>query len=270
MTVEQLRAYNDAHLDELSTFKKMGKAVGMSPFYFKRLFKSETGMTPREYLDASRLSALKQELHAGRQVTAALYEAGYSSSSRLCQRGASLLGMTPGSYKKRGADELIQFAFIRSKLGLLILGATERGLAFLQFGESEEELKEALQSEFPAATIVQNADALAIWIGGVTRYLSGKMPNIELPVDMRGTAFQQAVWLYLRRIPAGETRTYAQVAEAIGHPKAVRAVASACASNQVAMAIPCHRVIRRDGSLGGYRWGLDRKEALLAKEKAEK
>lgn len=270
MTVEQLRAYIDTHLDESLTLKKMGTAVGMSPFHLQRLFKSETGMTPREYVDASRLSALKQELRAGRQVTAALYEAGYSSSSRLYEGGASLLGMTPGSYKRRGADELIQFAFVRSELGLLMLGATERGLAFLQFGESEEELKEALQSEFPAATIARSADALAVWIDGVTRYLSGKVRNIELPVDMRGTAFQQAVWRYLRRIPPGQTRTYSQVAEAIGHPKAVRAVASACASNHVAMAIPCHRVIRQDGTLGGYRWGLDRKEALIALEKAEK
>lgn len=270
MIVEQLRAYIDAHLDESLTLKKMGKAVGMSPFHLQRLFKGETGMTPREYVDASRLSALKQELRAGRQVTAALYEAGYSSSSRLYERSANLLGMTPGSYKKRGAGELIQFALIRSELGLLILGATERGLAFLQFGESEEELKQALQSQFHAATIVENADALAVWIDAVTGYLSGKMRNIELPVDMRGTAFQQAVWRYLRCIPAGQTRTYKQVADAIGHPKAVRAVASACASNHVAMAIPCHRVIRQDGTMGGYRWGLERKEALLAKEKAEK
>lgn len=268
MLVEKLRDYIDQHFDESVTLQMMGKAVGVSPFHLQRIFKRETGMTPKEYVDQVRLSVFKRELSAGRQITESLYEAGYSSPSHLYERSSKQLGMTPGTYKKRGAGEVISFAFVRTELGLLILGATERGVAFLQFGESEAELKQALSATFCAATIIENIDALTQWIERIQQYAQGKTNNIELPVDMKGTTFEQSVWRYLQQIPPGETRTYTQVAEAIGRPKAVRAVASACAANRIAMAIPCHRVIRTDGGLGGYRWGLRRKETLLANERS--
>ena len=269
MISAQLKDYIEGHLDEALTLAKLGQAVGVSPFHLQRIFKAETGLTPREYADECRLSAVKKELSAGRPVTEALYEAGYGSSSRLYERSTQNLGMTPGSYKKAGAGETINFAFIESDLGLLLMAATAKGLCFVQFGENQEELIEALESEFARAEIVENMDALSVWMDGLIQYLNGRTKSIDAPLDMHGTEFQQSVWRYLRQIPAGETRTYSEVAEAIGRPEAVRAVANACASNRIAMVIPCHRVIRQDGSLGGYRWGLARKEALLEKEKRD-
>ncbi len=267
--IEQVRNYIEQNLDQTLTLEKLGRAVGASPFHLQRVFKATTGLTPREYADECRLSAVKKGLSSGHQVTEALYEAGYSSSSRLYERSNQQLGMTPRSYAKHGDGELISCAFVRSPLGLLLMAATARGLCFLQFGTSEDELMEALQIEFKAATILQNAEPLSVWINSLSEYFAGHKVNLDVPVDMTGTSFQQSVWRYLRQIPPGETRTYSEVAEAIGKPKAVRAVASACASNKVALAIPCHRVIRQDGGMGGYRWGAERKQLLLKQEDAD-
>lgn len=265
--VEQIRNYIESNLEQTLTLEAIGEAVGASPFHLQRTFKAHTGLTPREYADECRLRTVKKELTAGRQVTDALYEAGYSSSSRLYERSAQHLGMTPRAYAKGGAGELINFAFVHSPLGMLLMAGTIRGLCFLQFGTSENDLLNALKNEFSAATIVQNAEPLTAWTAALHQYFSGKDWRLSVPVDASGTDFQQAVWRYLRQIPPGETRTYTEVAEAIGQPTAVRAVARACASNKVALAIPCHRVIRQDGSLGGYRWGLERKETLLKNER---
>lgn len=267
MIVEQLRDYIEKNIDQKLTLKKMGDAIGLSPFHLQRVFKSTTGLTPREYADECRLSAVKKELKTGRMVTEALYEAGYGSSSRLYERSSQQLGMTPASYAKRGAGELINCAFVQSNMGLLLMAATARGLCFLQFGSSAEKLMLTLKSEFSAATIEENSEALSAWMNRLVEYLEGRIKNLDVPVDMAGTTFQQSVWRHLREIPAGQTRSYSEVAEAIGQPKAVRAVARACASNRIAMAIPCHRVVRSDGSLGGYRWGIERKQSLLKKEK---
>lgn len=264
--VEQIREFIEKNLDQTVTLEAIGNAVGASPFHLQRVFKANTGLTPRQYADECRLKAVKKELNAGRQVTDALYQAGYSSSSRLYERSTQQLGMTPRSYAKRGAGELINYAYIHSPMGALLMAGTARGLCFLQFGESEADLISALKCEFEAATIVQNAEPLSSWIGALHEYLEGNKKGLDVPVDMSGTTFQQAVWRYLRQIPAGQTRTYSEVAEAIGQPNAVRAVARACASNKVALAIPCHRVVRRDGNLGGYRWGIQRKELLIRQE----
>jgi AraC family transcriptional regulator of adaptative response/methylated-DNA-[protein]-cysteine methyltransferase len=268
MMIEQVCNYIEQNLDQSLTLEKLGRAVGASPFHLQRVFKATTGLTPREYADECRLSALKKGLSSGHQVTEALYEAGYSSSSRLYERSNQQLGMTPRSYAKGGEGELINCAFVRSPLGLLLMAATARGLCFLQFGTLEDELMEALQVEFKAATIVENGEPLSVWINRLCEYFAGH-EDLDIPVDVTGTSFQQSVWRYLRQIPPGETRTYSDVAKAIGQPQAVRAVARACASNKVALAIPCHRVIRQNGSLGGYRWGAERKQVLLKQEQVD-
>lgn len=271
MLVEKVQQYIKENLDQSVTLNMIGTAVGASPFHLQRVFKKTTGLSPREYAEECRLEAVKQQLKGGRPVTEALYEAGYSSSSRLYETSTRKLGMTPGAYKRGGAGEVINCAFVRSPLGMLLLAATGRGLCFLQFGDRQEELLDKLQEEFSAAVIVENPGELTDWIERLSNYLSGGEFRItDLPVDLKGTAFQQTVWSYLRKIPAGETRTYAQVAEDIGQPKAVRAVARACASNRVALAVPCHRVIRQDGTMGGYRWGLDRKNELLRQERRQR
>lgn len=262
----KVRGYIEENLDQSLTLEAIGKSVGASPFHLQKVFKASTGMSPRQYAEECRLSSVKRELKSGREVTAAVFEAGYSSGSRLYERSTQNLGMTPGTYGKRGAGELISFAVVRSPLGLMLLGGTKRGLCFLQFGSSEEELKESIATEFSAAMLVENAEALSSWIENLALYFQGSR-DLAIPVDMRGTDFQKSVWRYLRKIPPGETRSYTQVAEALGQPNAVRAVARACASNRVALAIPCHRVVRHDGSLAGYRWGVERKEELLVLEK---
>ncbi len=266
--VMKVREYIEENLDQSLTLETIGKAVGASPFHMQKVFKSSVGMSPRQYAEECRLKAVKKELKSGRDVTGAVFEAGYSSTSRLYERSTRNLGMTPGAYGKGGQGELISFAVVSSPLGLLLLAGTKKGLCFLQLGASEEELKTALATEFSAAMLVENAEALSSWIENLALYFRGSC-ELEVPVDMRGTAFQQKVWRYLRQIPPGETRTYTQVADALGVPNAVRAVARACATNRVGIAIPCHRVIRQDGSLAGYRWGLERKEALIVLEKKQ-
>lgn len=263
---EQVRTFIKQNLDQSLTLQKIGSAIGTSPFHLQRVFKTTTGLTPREYADECRLTAVKQQLRDGHQVTPALYAAGYGSSSRLYERSSQYLGMTPGSYARHGAGQTINFAFVDTLLGLVLMAATVRGLCFLQFGTSEDELLASLKNEFSAATLAQNLEPLLVWIDALQKYAEGSTTDLDVSLDMDGTTFQLAVWRYLRKIPAGQTCTYTQVAEAIGQPKAVRAVARACAANKIALAIPCHRVVRRDGSLSGYRWGIERKQKLLQKE----
>jgi AraC family transcriptional regulator of adaptative response/methylated-DNA-[protein]-cysteine methyltransferase len=227
------------------------------------------GITPRQYADAQRMRRLKSRLRKGDDVTTALYDAGFGSSSRLYERAPSHLGMTPATYRQGGAGMRIHYIIVGSPLGRLLVGATERGISALYLGESDARLKAALLNEYPRAEILRDRNGLEGWVEKILAHLRGKEPQLDLPTDVQATAFQRRVWEELRKIPYGATRTYSEVARAIGRPKASRAVAQACATNPVSVVVPCHRVVREDGNLAGYRWGLDRKRALLERESAD-
>jgi AraC family transcriptional regulator of adaptative response/methylated-DNA-[protein]-cysteine methyltransferase len=217
---------------------------------------------------------LKRELRNDANVSDAIYEAGFGSGSRVYEKADGQLGMTPSEYRRGGKGLVISYASAQTPLGLLMIGATDRGICFLQFGETHEGLATELQRQFPAATTQamppSHASEFSDWMAALNRHLRGLEPRLDLPLDVRGTAFQLIVWRYLQRVPYGEVRSYAEVAEAIGRPSAARAVARACASNGVALLIPCHRVVRGTGELGGYRWGVQRKRVLLDTERAAK
>jgi AraC family transcriptional regulator of adaptative response/methylated-DNA-[protein]-cysteine methyltransferase len=245
---------------------ELAESLGVSPFHLQRVFKAETGLSPRQYAAARRMERLKNDLQQGRDVTTALYEAGFGSSSRLYESARQSLGMTPGTYRNGGKGMEIRYTTLDTALGRMLLAATDQGLCKVSFGADDLELEAQLAGEFPRAARVREAAGLQDWAGAVREHLDGKRPALNLPLDAQGTAFQQRVWAALRQIPYGQTRTYAQLAETIGQPSAVRAAAHACASNPLAVVTPCHRIIRSDGTLGGYRWGLERKKKLLAHE----
>jgi AraC family transcriptional regulator, regulatory protein of adaptative response / methylated-DNA-[protein]-cysteine methyltransferase len=267
----QARAVTRARqlLDEAETvltLAQLSKRVGVSPFHLQRLFKRATGLSPREYQSARRMQQVKRGLRKGDDVTTALYDAGFGSPSRLYEKAGQQLGMTPGTYRRGGAGMTIQYAIVASPLGKLLVAATERGLCSVRFGESAAELERELREEFSSAQLRREDAALRPYLQPLLAGLRGENATMDLPLDVRATAFQKRVWDALREIPVGETRSYTQVARAIGDPKAVRAVATACASNPVALAVPCHRVVRSDGELAGYRWGIERKKKLLERE----
>jgi AraC family transcriptional regulator of adaptative response/methylated-DNA-[protein]-cysteine methyltransferase len=224
------------------------------------------GVSPKEYVAARRVDRFKAAVRDGQDVTTALYDAGYGSSSRLYERSNAELGMTPGAYRDGGRDVRISFAVADTPLGALIVAATEKGLCAVRLGDSRDALVENLGREFPAAELVADDGELTSTIEQILAHISGGAPTPQLPLDVQATAFQRRVWEALQAIPRGETRTYRQVAEAIGQPAAARAVASACADNPVALVVPCHRVVRSDGGLGGYRWGIERKAEILRRE----
>jgi AraC family transcriptional regulator, regulatory protein of adaptative response / methylated-DNA-[protein]-cysteine methyltransferase len=255
--------YIEQHLDEPLTLDCLGKAFRQSPFHLQRRFKAALGITPREYADSCRLRQLKRQLQAGDNVTRAMYDAGYSSSSRLYEKTASQLGMTPDKYRRGAIAATVRYTITDSPLGRMLIAATERGICAIQFGGSEEELIEGLKHEFPFAVRKRDEGGLEAWAETLLSKMTGRESNAALPLDIRGTAFQRRVWIYLQSIPIGATRSYREVAKAIGQPTASRAVARACATNPVAVAIPCHRVVREDGNISGYRWGVSRKKALL-------
>jgi AraC family transcriptional regulator of adaptative response/methylated-DNA-[protein]-cysteine methyltransferase len=259
--------------EELS-LAKLGDLVGLSQFHLQRTFKAVLGVSPKQYLEACRIAAFKTQLRKGESVTDAVYEAGFGSSSRVYERVDSRLGMTPSEYRAGGKGATISYAFAETPLGRLLLGATDRGLCFLQFGESHDELLAALKREYPLASLEEMRESQSpqfqLWMESLARYLRGDRTSLDLPVSVRATAFQSKVWRYLQAIPEGEVRSYSEVAGAIGEPRATRAVGRACASNPVAIVIPCHRVIRGDRGLGGYRWGLERKRRLLEQESANR
>lgn len=247
--------------------EELSAAAGVSPHHLQKTFKRLMGVTPRQYADARRLGSLKAHLKGGFSVTEATYEAGYGSSSRLYERAASQLGMTPALYRRGGPGLQLRYATFDSPLGRLLVAATERGVCALYLGDSDGPLESALREEYKAAEIRRDEAGLRRLVEPVLSQLEGRAPLADFPLDVRATAFQRRVWEELRRIPLGETRTYGEMARAIGKPRAVRAVARACAQNRVSVVIPCHRVVAADGSLTGYRWGLERKAKLLAQER---
>jgi AraC family transcriptional regulator, regulatory protein of adaptative response / methylated-DNA-[protein]-cysteine methyltransferase len=275
--IKAICRYIEQHLDEPLTLEILGKEFHQSPFHLQRRFKAALGITPREYADSCRLRLLKHNLQAGDSVTRAMYDAGYGSSSRLYERTASQLGMTPDKYRRGAIAASIRYTCVDSPLGRMLIAATERGICSIQFARTDGELIEGLKREFPFATRKQDAGGLQAWANALIVHMKGQHMrgqkrgedlDSSLPLDIRATAFQRRVWTYLQSIPFGSTRSYSEVAKAIGKPSAARAVARACATNPVAVAIPCHRVVREDGSMGGYRWGIDRKKTLLEIEQS--
>ncbi|HTZ78119.1 MAG TPA: bifunctional DNA-binding transcriptional regulator/O6-methylguanine-DNA methyltransferase Ada [Stellaceae bacterium] len=256
--------------DGAPTLSELASAAGTSPYHLQRLFKRHLGITPREYADAQRLKRVKRHLKTGNGVADALYAAGYGSPSRLYERSDAQLGMTPATYSRNGKGAVIDYTIVRSPLGRLLVAATERGLAAVSLGSDDATLAAALEAEYPAAEIRRDDRRLESWIAAILDHIAGERPSLALPLDLQATAFQRKVWQALQKIPYGETATYGEVAQAIGEPRAARAVAQACATNRVALVIPCHRVVRGDGVSGGYRWGVERKQKLLATEKAKR
>jgi AraC family transcriptional regulator of adaptative response/methylated-DNA-[protein]-cysteine methyltransferase len=248
-------------------FGVLAAKLGTTPATLRRAFLQVTGLRPRELAETLRLARFKKMLRAGKSIADALYETGYGSSSRVYERSNAHLGMTPATYRKGGKDMKIGYTIAKSELGKVLVAATERGISAVYLGDAEAKLVKELRDEYPRAEISAAADSFERWVKEIVQRVEGKPPRIELPLDLQATAFQRRVWQELQRIPRGATRTYSQVARALGNPKAVRAVARACASNPVSIVVPCHRVIREDGTLAGYRWGLSRKEQLLAHER---
>ena len=246
------------------TLAELGAHCGISPWHLQRLFKRIMGVSPRQYGDACRLARFRTGLQQGDGVAAATYDAGFGSSSRIYERAAAALGMTPATYAKGGRNARILYALADSALGRLLVAATRRGICFVSLGPEEAALESALRREFPAADEIRRDDAsLGAVVSALLRYIAGEEPHVDLPLDIRATAFQRRVWEELRRIPHGQTRTYSEIARAIGQPEARRAIGRACATNPVALIVPCHRALRQDGGLGGYRWGTERKRALI-------
>jgi AraC family transcriptional regulator of adaptative response/methylated-DNA-[protein]-cysteine methyltransferase len=270
--VEQACRYIEAHSDDPLKIDQLAELARMCKFQLQRAFKAVVGLTPKQYLDAVRLKQLKKGLREADDVAGAVYGAGYGSSSRVYEKADTRLGMTPNQYRHGGRGVTITNATIASPLGLITIGATDRGLCFLQFGDTRTGLLRMLEKEYPEASISTMSKPyhpdFQKWVDALNAYLAGTQPHLDLPLDIRATAFQIRVWNYLQSIPYGEVQSYGEVAAAIGQPKAVRAVARACAANRIALVIPCHRVIRGTGHLGGYRWGLARKRVLLDQERA--
>jgi AraC family transcriptional regulator, regulatory protein of adaptative response / methylated-DNA-[protein]-cysteine methyltransferase len=265
--VKAVCRYIEQHLDEPMTLARLGAQFEQSPFHLQRTFKSVLGITPRAYADSCRVRQLKSNLRAGHSVTRAMYDAGYSSSSRVYERTASQLGMTPDKYRRGAVAAVIRYTCADSPLGRMLVAATDKGVCAIQFAGSDEELEQGLRHEFPFAVRRRDDAGLESWKTTLLGQMRGVRLNSALPLDIRATAFQRRVWSHLQSIPFGETRSYGAVAKAIGRPSASRAVARACAMNPVAVAIPCHRVVRSTGAAGGYRWGLARQKTLLELER---
>lgn len=253
--------------EESFNLSSLAARLKVSLAKLRRAFHRSTGLSPREFSQALRLSRFKKLLREGASITGALYECGYGSSSRLYEKTNSQLGMTPASYRKGGAGMRIGYTLVNTSLGKVLVASTERGISAVYLGEAERSLVQSLREEYPSAEIFRAAGDER-WLQEIVRRVEGAPPSLDLPLDVQATIFQRRVWQELQKIPRGTTRTYTQVARALGRPRSVRAVARACATNPVSIVVPCHRVIRTDGALAGYRWGLDRKQKLLEREAA--
>ncbi len=254
--------------DETPDLEKLARSTGLSRFHFHRLFKAQLGVTPRAYAAARRAARTAAALGEARTVTEAVYDGGYGSSGRFYAGASARLGMTPSTRRRGGRGERIRFAVGRCSLGAILVAATDKGIAAITLGDDPDGLVRDLQDRFPAADLVGDDPGFEATVAAVVGFVEAPAAGLALPLDIRGTAFQERVWQVLRSIPAGATASYAEVAERLGAPKSVRAVAGACAANALAVAIPCHRVVRTDGDLSGYRWGVARKRALLEREAA--
>ena len=254
--------------NEIETVGELAKAVDVSTGHLQRTFKNMLGVTPKEAMDMFRVESFKETVRSS-DVTTSLYESGFGSSRSLYEKAGERLGMTPAVYKKGGKGMKVNYTIADSPLGKLLVAATSRGICAVSFGDNGDELKRELEQEFFAAEITKDDAVLKTAVDSILRGINGERTILSLPLDVRGSAFQMRVWSELRKIPYGETRSYAQVAESIGNPKAVRAVARACATNPVAVVTPCHRVVASDGKLAGYRWGIERKRKLLEREKGK-
>ena len=265
---ERVRSYVDAHADEPLPLARLAREAGVSPAHLQRTFTRVVGLSPRQYQEQRRIGALKTALRDGRTVSSATYEAGFASGRRVYETAGEALGMTPGAYRRGGSGVTIHYTAIPTTLGLLLVAVTERGICSASLGDDEESLVAALRAEYPGAELARASDSRDRLVDAVVAHVEGRSGAVELPLDLRATSFQWQVWRALQRIPAGATRSYQVIATELGRPTAARAVARACASNRIAVLIPCHRVVRGDGELGGYRWGIARKAALLAREGA--
>jgi AraC family transcriptional regulator of adaptative response/methylated-DNA-[protein]-cysteine methyltransferase len=257
--------------DDRITLDVLSEKAGMSPFHLQRKFKAALGLSPAEYIRAKKSERLKTELRRGETVSRATYGAGYGSSSRVYDGASTQLGMTPATYRRGGSGMQIEYVIAKTSLGALLVAATERGVCAVTLGDDPTALEKTLAREFPAAERVRAlapSSSLGVWIADIVASLDGERTQSDIPIDVQASAFQWKVWRALQEIPFGETRSYSEIAKAIGSPRAARAVASACANNRVAVVIPCHRVVRSGGALGGYRWGLERKQSLLDKERS--
>lgn len=266
--------YIKAHADETLTLEKLASLAELSHSHFQRVFKKAFGVSPKSYQDAFRIQRFKQSLKDGNGVTDAIFASGYGSISRVYGETTRNIGMTPKAYRAGGAGEIIAYACRDTALGPMAMAATKKGVCFVQFGEDKEFLLAKLQEEFPKATFTassaQHTPELDAWIDALNKHVSKGRPRPDLPLDLRGTAFQIKVWRFLLSVREGDVLSYGELAAQIDKPKAIRAVASTCAANRISVLIPCHRVLRGDGSLGGYRWGLERKRALLDAERGRR
>jgi len=254
--------------ETIPSLGELADAACISRFHFHRVFKQITGVTPRDYARSHRLGRLGEKLDAGQPITASIYASGFGSSSRAYEAAPAGLGMTPGRRRRGGSGETIRFVTVATALGWALVAATERGICMTALGDDRDSLAGSLRQRFPSAEVIAEDAGLKQWADRIVRFITAPEQNLDLPLDIRGTAFQARVWRALQKIPLGKTASYTEIAAALGQPKAVRAVAQACAANKLALIVPCHRVIRSDGELGGYRWGLERKQALLARERA--
>lgn len=252
--------------DEAPSLEALAEQAGMSPYHFHRVFKAITGVTPKAYATAHRAQRVRHELNRGTRVTDAIFDAGYNSNARFYEQSNALLGMTPSDWQRGGANTEIRFAIGQCSLGAILVASSAKGICAILLGDDPDRLARDLQDQFPNARLIGDDAEFARLVAHVVGFVEAPRQGFDLPLDVRGTAFQQRVWEALRKIPAGSTASYSEIAERIGAPKAVRAVAQACATNKIAVAIPCHRVVRNDGALSGYRWGVERKRTLLERE----
>jgi AraC family transcriptional regulator of adaptative response/methylated-DNA-[protein]-cysteine methyltransferase len=256
--------------EEEPSLEELADAIGRSPSYFHRVFKAATGVTPKDYAAAHRATKVRHGLASGSTVTEAIYDAGFNSSGRFYERSTDMLGMTPSQYRAGGANEEIKFAVGQTSLGAVLVASTNKGVAAILLGDDPDQLVRSLQDRFPKAHLIGADGDYETLVAQVVGFVEAPRIGLNLPLDVRGTAFQERVWKALQKVPAGATVSYAELARRIGAPKSVRAVAGACAANKLAVAIPCHRVVRNDGSLSGYAWGVERKRAFIDREASQR